>query len=79
MVSSYWYCDPHGVWYSGLTLTSFDASQLIIRPLSSSDNTFNFTSRESADEEELFDAFKMDMLVILDPLSPNGNTYGHCL
>ncbi|EER15098.1 hypothetical protein Pmar_PMAR023424 [Perkinsus marinus ATCC 50983] len=57
---------------NGLTLTSFDASQLIIRPLSSSDNTFNFTSRESADEEELFDAFKMDMLVILDPLSPNG-------
>ncbi|KAF4663217.1 hypothetical protein FOL46_004871, partial [Perkinsus olseni] len=54
----------------GSILTSFDASRLIIRPLSSSDDEFNFTLRLA--DEELMETFKMDMLVILDPLSPHG-------
>ncbi|KAF4715636.1 hypothetical protein FOZ63_000299, partial [Perkinsus olseni] len=54
----------------GSILTSFDASQLIVRPLSSSDDEFNFTPRSA--DEELMETFKMDMLLILDPLSPHG-------
>ncbi|KAF4671224.1 hypothetical protein FOL47_001670 [Perkinsus chesapeaki] len=62
------------VFPDGSTFTSFDASRLIIRPLSSSSSgdSVNFELRSENDPS--INLFKMDMLVILDPLSPLGET-----
>ncbi|KAF4687228.1 hypothetical protein FOZ60_004196 [Perkinsus olseni] len=57
--------------YSADSWTEVPLGQLLLGfLLCSSDDEFNFTLRSA--DEELMETFKMDMLVILDPLSPHG-------